>query len=63
MTESLPRLVMLEEITEPSLPLRPDDPNPPVRTLRDRRGNRYVLLSVAGYLRLLSRKEDDHGVA
>lgn len=58
MTDRTPRLVMLEDITEPV-----PDRGEPIRTLRDRRGNRYVLLSVAAYVRLLSAKGDRDGAA
>jgi hypothetical protein len=53
MPADMPRLIMLEDVTDPAT-RDPHFSGPPVRTLRDRAGNHFVLLSVAQYIRLLS---------
>lgn len=61
MTFDPPRIVLLEDVSEPvdaSSAMDEKGLEPPVRTLQDRRGNRFVLLSVAHYLRLLSEASE-----
>lgn len=57
MSSDVFQYLILEDVTDPGAPGGQQDglagSLPPVRTMQDRKGNRYVLLSPATYVRLI----------